>query len=704
MEVQVMQALLSTAAMLLIVISLRATQLLPVVRESDRIVQVELPERSLAVLPERETRRIGITFYTAPAPFEGAEGVRQTLAIHSWLRLDCRPDVVLMGRHPSLKSFAQPLEPHVSVDSDIDITFMGNPMFHSMIRQAQASSSEIIVLIDPNLVLLNDFTAAITKVRAAEKNWLLVVKPIRTSMFPFDLLGPSELWLRSDGVFADDDEVRKIVKFKGVSTDCYGPGLWAWNKGDAQLHAGVVPPFVYGSGHHSEWLLTEALVSKYRTVIDGSDVITLVAPQTITSRLYNGDGAHGRPWDVAGNSVLAMQYGSLYYKPADLSNVTMKLVKCGGKVRYSLCLYNRTEVLEACKPHNRKLRLAQKSDPPASSQDWFSFGQWFGRSASARKLQALDCKTIALATDEYLRCPRLTKKSVKGSELWLPFSLEALVARVASPDKVVVLSVVGDSYRAMLMSWVCSLRRLNISNYLVYALDDELYQHAVSQGVPVVKSSQTMRASRDDCHFGTKCFQDVTKMKSRTVLHLLQLGFKVLFSDVDVYWFQNPIPEMMSYGPGTLVAQTDQYNDTEAANLPRRLNSGFYFAWPDRATVNVFVKIVKHGMTSNMSEQPSFYDTMCGIDGEHRQGDDRCVEPETNVTAIFLDRRLYPNGASGNHWEQSNVRESCERQGCRVLHNNWVAGRERKLKRQVAAGLWDYDETTRLCLMRTSKQ
>ena len=57
------------------------------------------------------------------------------------------------------------------------------------------------------------------------------------------------------------------------------------------------------------------------------------------------------------------------------------------------------------------------------------------------------------------------------------------------------------------------------------------------QGVPVVKSTQAMRVSRDDCHFGTKCFQNVTKMKSRTVLHLLQLGFKVLFSDVDVYWF-----------------------------------------------------------------------------------------------------------------------------------------------------------------------
>ena len=121
-----------------------------------------------------------------------------------------------------------------------------------------------------------------------------------------------------------------------------------------------------------------------------------------------------------------------------------------------------------------------------------------------RKLQALDCKTISLETEEYLRCPRLTKKSVKSSELWLPFSLEALVARVASPDNVVVLSVAGDSYRAMLMSWVCSLRRLNISNYLVYALDDELYQHAVSQ-VKWDSSTPQLLCSINSCHYCRFC-------------------------------------------------------------------------------------------------------------------------------------------------------------------------------------------------------
>lgn len=43
MEVQVMQALLSTAALLLLVVSLRATQLLSSGQGSDGIVEVQLP-------------------------------------------------------------------------------------------------------------------------------------------------------------------------------------------------------------------------------------------------------------------------------------------------------------------------------------------------------------------------------------------------------------------------------------------------------------------------------------------------------------------------------------------------------------------------------------------------------------------------------------------------------------------------------------
>lgn len=51
-------------------------------------------------------------------------------------------------------------------------------------------------------------------------------------------------------------------------------------------------------------------------------------------------------------------------------------------------------------------------------------------------------------------------------------------------------------------------------------------------------------------------------MKSRIVLQILKLGYNVLLSDVDVYWFRNPLPLLYSFGPSVLAAQSDEYNRT----------------------------------------------------------------------------------------------------------------------------------------------
>lgn len=80
-------------------------------------------------------------------------------------------------------------------------------MFHSMVGRARASKSDVVVLIDPVLVLLQDFTTAIMKFREVSGDWLLVVKPIKMTQFPFKLQDPSERWLRTSGQYTDDDEV-----------------------------------------------------------------------------------------------------------------------------------------------------------------------------------------------------------------------------------------------------------------------------------------------------------------------------------------------------------------------------------------------------------------------------------------------------------------------------------------------------------------
>lgn len=51
-------------------------------------------------------------------------------------------------------------------------------------------------------------------------------------------------------------------------------------------------------------------------------------------------------------------------------------------------------------------------------------------------------------------------------------------------------------------------------------------------------------------------------MKSRMVLTILKLGYNVLLSDVDVYWFKNPLPLLYTFGAAFLVAQSDEYKTT----------------------------------------------------------------------------------------------------------------------------------------------
>lgn len=117
----------------------------------------------------------------------------------------------------------------------------------------------------------------------------------------------------------------------------------------------------------------------------------------------------------------------------------------------------------------------------------------------------------------------------------------------------------------------------------------------------------------------------------------------------------------------------------------------------DDSTIAAMEKVVKHAATSGLSEQPSFYDVLCGEGGSNRMGDNICVEPETGLAVHFLDRDLFPNGAYDELWMTRNVSEACLRKGCVILHNNWVSGRRKKLERQVRSGLWEYDISTRMC-------
>ncbi|KAK8615872.1 hypothetical protein V6N13_017445 [Hibiscus sabdariffa] len=623
-----------------------------------------------------------ITIFTAPAPFTGSSGTKQSLAIRSWLALSPQISVILFSQHHSAASFATSFGSRVVVESDIDFTFLGVPFFHSMVAKSRAFKSDIYVFMDTKSILLPDFVSALNYAHKLDNDWLLFASRRNVSDFPFYLDNDGKHWLK-DGKRIRIQELQDTLGSSWQWNCCDSIMVIAWNNGDMPLHHGVLPPFLYGKGVYNNWLINEALSSGLRFVFDASWTISNIAlddsrrwPNCLVKSSDASDIERGS-WEYDGNSHLAAVYGSSSLHGVNCS-IVMKLLKCDGQY----LLINSTEDL-------------------LNSYDYERKSLWKGNIQNRRRpKKSLACivGTTKLQNGT-LDCP-LRDGIVPTRTLMLPFSLESLLAIITDKNRTVVLTVAGYSYKDMLMSWVCRLRHLRITNFLVSALDSETYQFSIMQGLPVFNDpSAPSNISFNDCHFGTKCFQRVTKVKSRLVLTILKLGYNVLLSDVDVYWFRNPLPMLSSFGPATLVAQSDEYNQTGPINLPRRLNSGFYFACADAPTIAAMEKVVRHAATSGLSEQPSFYDSLCGEGGSFREGDNRCVEPETNLTVHFLDRNLFPNGAYMGLWERENVKSACKKQGCFVLHNNWISGRVKKLERQVLSGLWDYDIATRMCLM-----
>lgn len=246
---------------------------------------------------------------------------------------------------------------------------------------------------------------------------------------------------------------------------CKEKMLMAWNTGDLPLYSGVLPPFLYGKGVHNNWVVNEALTSEFRFVFDASWTISssdMNYREHHSSVAVEGSSASStyekKSWEYVGNSNLGALYGSWLYHKANYSNL-IKLLKCEGQYVF----VDTTENTVCPFGYGSALSL------------------WNSRILhSWRKKKISACVDAVNHLDRMLDCS-LMDQMVSKETLDFPFSLEILVPLIADQNNTVILAVAGYSYKDMLMSWVCRLRCLQITNFIVSALDEETYQFSVFQ-------------------------------------------------------------------------------------------------------------------------------------------------------------------------------------------------------------------------------
>lgn len=224
--------------------------------------------------------------------------------------------------------------------------------------------------------------------------------------------------------------------------------LIAWNNGDPPLHKGVLPPFLYGKGVHNQWILTEALISDFRLVIDASSTMSSFSPDDLDGENFDFENSTG----IIGNSLLGELYGSFSFREAKVSNL-LKLFECNG----DYILVNTDQNIAY------PLNLRKK-----------------GILLPLRKKKILECLDVVKSLEGIKGC--FVQKQVRLLEsLLLPFSLESILSMQADQNKTVILGIAGYSYKDMLMSWVCRLRHLRVTNFLVCALDDDVHEFSILQ-------------------------------------------------------------------------------------------------------------------------------------------------------------------------------------------------------------------------------
>ena len=167
---------------------------------------------------------------------------------------------------------------------------------------------------------------------------------------------------------------------------------------------------------------------------------------------------------------------------------------------------------------------------------------------------------------EALGCPALAYEPKMDT----PPELAAFTRRavLAGPGGRIIVTMATGGYAAFARSWARGLDAVNVSHFLIAALDDVARAALAPLGghvVPVYDEAMDDDApGRDEpAAYGSGAFRALTQIKPALVLALLEADLKVLYADADVAFFRDPWPHLTSYESCAVALQPNRHDESD---------------------------------------------------------------------------------------------------------------------------------------------
>ena len=625
----------------------------------------------------------------------------------------------------------------------------GLPMLDKMFERMQKSQSKGIIAYANSDITVRDFGPMYDFLNRLEDTELEIMQP--TEIYePFVTTGKkSDYWFAvSTRMDIDANDTRRKHTAGGFD-------FWAWNTkpGGMSLLPFDLPPFRFPFANYDNWILDMVVQSARRNAIDASEAIEIyhyehtrvgkskswyeALMKGVTGVYMNRYFAYNEPRaspEKRGPSFLSSklhhikQFGTPVDTPyqaykTDLGKIAIRKRKLWSNVDDQQPDYLNCTNDPNCK--QRRKVVLQNTKRAERDAGIIPF-------VTVKELKEEPRRKRNKKKNGLQKSRRMESAATKN---WR-YTLKEQLKSHATENNFVLLTAVNFGYREHLMNFKCGLERVGaIDNFVIAAMDTKMYEWGVRRGLPIYLAASAEQrpdsGAAEEGGYGSEHFRYVTKLKSQAVLEVLNAGYSVVWSDVDITWFYHPFDALAGFMkkdggiaiqsnapyvqnkakiaiPHKTVAAVEKSDDPAS---PRRLNSGLYVAPSNPLVQAAFQEILDHAAKSKHSEQPSFDEILCSRHPSSRSYSSCSYRPTLKVRKSMgnmtqdplhvelLDRASFPNGAVLVGGNNDNVyklgqEKFSETTGVELFaaHNNWISGETAKQERQEAAGWWFIDK------------
>ena len=642
---------------------------------------------------------------------------RQLFVINSWHKLNAETlTLVLLVTEDSAASLAHK---HNSRYFRVPATVDGLPHADAVLDFVQTSCKEAVVALTHGLVGLGD-----------ARRFLEATEALRTFDWHEQLVVTAPIFRAFKGVPGNTSGWLAVAASPnpqpGGLRSVEWHDFWMWNMYPScpPLTDAAIPPFWFGMPEFGAWFLGSAVETASRHVINLNGMLGLMHPHSPPQPQLHLQ----RPRSTASTGLTSY---ATYINERLLFRPYLRRSGNGGVLQHSATFGRVQEVpwkLKGCRrivfgsqacleAQTVRLNYGPWNALPPLLQGRVRCNRWtiaWGHCASAAAV-VRNVSLRAWALRQVLPTEADTSGFVGSSiEQW-PFTFDAQLEKQATRQKQVVLTAGNAGFIPYLWNFVCNLLKLNVSHFVIAALDKRTFDWGVSRGLPVflwsLKDGEILFAQK----YGTRNYERLTKTKPEISAAALQKGYSVFFVDPDVVVFRNPLHLIDPAQAHIMHVQSDEKLLGEPDRLPeqvpagsgshdrlnRAMNSGFYYAPSTKPAIEAFQKIAylvttEEGVKQD-GDQPLFNRVLCEPPNGQRVSGDKCL---VKFGDGELELRFWPQMVVANGWTSVGTEKGESLYnwthhgleprvpGMVAIHNNYITGMDRKISRQMRAGLW----------------